>query len=49
MELIAKENDAPLQEIQMTIREMIKRGYKENEAAEAHTTKISLPRILQLK
>ena len=49
MELIASVNDAPLQETHTSIREMIRKGYKENEAAEAHTARISFPRIPQLK
>ena len=49
MELIAIENEAPLQEAQMSIREMIRKGYRESEAAEAHTTKVSFSRIPQLK
>jgi hypothetical protein len=49
MELIATDNEAPVQEIHTSIREMIKKGYIENEAAEAHTAKVSFPRIPQLK
>ena len=49
MELIAEANGEPLQEIHMSIREMIRRGYKENEAAEAHTAKVSFPRVPQQK
>ena len=47
MELIAAANDAPLQEIHTFICEMIRSGYKESEAAEAHTTKISFSRVPQ--
>jgi hypothetical protein len=32
-----------------SISELIRRGYKENEAAEVHTAKISFPKILQQK
>ena len=49
MELIAIANEAPLQEIHTSICEMIRKGYKENEATEAHTAKVSFPRIPQLK
>jgi hypothetical protein len=49
MELIAIDSEAPLQETHMSIREMIRKGYRENEAAEAHTTKVSFPRIPQQK
>jgi hypothetical protein len=49
MELLAKDNDIPTQDVHMSIREMIRRGYKENEAAEAHTANISFPRIPQQK
>ena len=42
-------NDTPIQETHMSIREMIRKGYRENEAAEAHTAKISFPRVPQLK
>ena len=36
MELIATDNEAPLQKIHMSIREMIRKGYRENKVAEAH-------------
>ena len=49
MELLATDNDAPLQEVNTSIRDLIRKGYKENEAAEIHTAKISFPRIPQLK
>ena len=49
MELIAKTNDTPLQEIHTPIRELIRKGYKENEAAKIHTAKVSFPKIPQLK
>ena len=49
MELIAKVLDVPLQEVHTSIRKMIRKGFKENEAAEIHTAKISFPRIPQLK
>ena len=45
MELIATENEAPLLETSLSIREMIKKGYRESEAAEANTAKISFPGI----
>ena len=43
MELLAKEADIPPQELNISIHDMIKKGYKENEAAEAHTAKVSYP------
>jgi hypothetical protein len=49
MELLAIDNDIPPQDVHMSIRELIRRGYRENEAIEAHTTKISFPRIPQQK
>jgi hypothetical protein len=49
MELIAIDSKALLQETHMSIREMIRKGYRENEAAEAHTTKVSFPRNPQQK
>ena len=49
MELLAAANDASPQEIHTSIREMIRRGYKESEAAEAHTAKVFFRRIPQLK
>ena len=49
MELIATTNDAQMREIHMSIRKMIRKGYRENQAIEAHTPKISFPRIPQLK
>jgi hypothetical protein len=33
MELIAIDNEAPLQETHMSIREMIRKGYRESKAA----------------
>ena len=45
MELLATDAEIPPQEIHLSIREMIKRGYKEAEAAEAHTAKVSFPRV----
>jgi hypothetical protein len=49
MELLAIDNDTPPQDVHTSIRELIRRGYRENEAAEVHTTKILFPRILQQK
>jgi hypothetical protein len=49
MELIAIDDEIPPQEIHMSIREMIRKGYRENEVAEAYTTKVSFPRIPQQK
>jgi hypothetical protein len=49
MELLAIDQDIPPQEVHTSIRELIQRGYRENEAAEVHTTKISFLRILQQK
>jgi hypothetical protein len=49
MELLAIDAEIPPQEIYMSIREMIRRGYRENEATEAHTAKVSFSRILQQK
>jgi hypothetical protein len=45
MELLAIDNDIPPQDLHTSIRELIHRGYRENEAAEIHTAKISFPRI----
>jgi hypothetical protein len=47
MELLAVDNAAPIIEVTTSIRELIKLGYRENEAAEIHTAKISFPRIQQ--
>jgi hypothetical protein len=47
MELIAIDNDIPPQVTQTPIRELIKMGYRENEATELHTAKISYSRIPQ--
>ena len=49
MELLATDAEIPPQEICMSIREMIRRAYKENKAAEAHTAKVSFPRVSQQK
>jgi hypothetical protein len=45
MELLAIDNDIPPQDMHMSMHELIRRGYRKNEADEAHTTKISFPRI----
>jgi hypothetical protein len=45
MELLAIENDILPQDVHTSIRELIRRGYRKNEAAEVHTAKISFPRI----
>jgi hypothetical protein len=47
MELLAKDSETPLAEINISIRELIYMGFRENEAAELHTSKISYPRIQQ--
>jgi hypothetical protein len=44
MELIAVENNIPPYEVCTTIQKMIKMGFRENEATELHTAKISFPR-----
>ena len=49
MELTAIDNEVPVQEVRLSIRELIKKGYRENEAAEIHTAKVSFPRIPQIK
>ena len=49
MELLAIENDIPLQEVHTSIHELIQRGYRENEVEEIHIAKISFPRIPQQK
>jgi hypothetical protein len=49
MELIAIDDEIPPQEIHTSICEMIRKGYREKEAAEAHTTKVSFPMIPQQK
>jgi SOS response regulatory protein OraA/RecX len=45
MELLAIDNDTPPQDVHTSIRELIRRGYRENEAAEIHTARISFSRI----
>lgn len=47
MELIAKDNNITPRGITTPIREMLRLGFRENEAAELHTAKISFPRIQQ--
>jgi hypothetical protein len=45
--LLAKDNATQPIEINTSIRELICQGYKESEAAELHTAKISYPRVQQ--
>ena len=47
MELIAKDNNITPRVVTTRIREMLRLGFRENEAAELHTAKISFPRIQQ--
>jgi hypothetical protein len=47
MELLAIDNDTPPQDVHTSIRELIRRGYRESKAAEIHTARISYPRIPQ--
>jgi hypothetical protein len=46
LELIAQDNEVPPpQAINILIRELLRLGFWENEAAEMHTTRISFPRV----
>jgi hypothetical protein len=45
MELLAKDIETPPIEINISIRELIRMGFKESEEAELHTAKISYPRV----
>jgi hypothetical protein len=47
MELLTIDNDTPPQDVHTSIRELIRRGYRESEAAEIHTARISYPKIPQ--
>jgi hypothetical protein len=47
MELLAKDTETPPTEINISIRELIRMGFRESEAAELHTAKISFPRVHQ--
>jgi hypothetical protein len=47
LELLAKDIATEPIEINTSIRELIHQGFKENEAAELYTTKISYPRVQQ--
>jgi hypothetical protein len=47
MELIEQDKEAPPQVTNVPIHELLKLGFRENEAAELHTTKISFPRVQQ--
>ena len=49
MELIAKDNNAPTRPINTPIRELLRLGFRESEAAEIHIAKISFPRVQQQK
>ena len=49
MELIAKDNNTPQREVNTSIRELLRLGFRESEAAEIHTAKISFPRVQQQK
>jgi hypothetical protein len=49
MELLAINNGIPPQDVHTSIRKLIRRGYRKNEAAEIHIAKISFPRIPQQK
>jgi hypothetical protein len=49
MELLAIDNDTPPQDVYTSIRELIRRSYRENEAAEIHTARITFPRVPQQK
>ena len=47
MELLAKDTETPPIKINKSIRELIRMGFRESEAVEFHTTKISFPRVHQ--
>jgi hypothetical protein len=47
MELLAKDTEIPPAEINISIRELIRMGFRESEAIELHTAKISFPRVHQ--
>jgi hypothetical protein len=47
MELLAKDTETPAVEINISICELIRMGFRESEAAELHTAKISYPRVHQ--
>ena len=49
MELIAIDDEIPPQEIHRSICEMMRKGYRENEATEVHIAKVSFLMILQQK
>jgi hypothetical protein len=49
MELIASNNNIPHRKINTPICELLRLGFRESEAAEIHTTKISFPRVQQQK
>ena len=47
MELIASDNNIPHREINTSIRELLRLGFRKNEVAEIHTAKISFLRVQQ--
>jgi hypothetical protein len=47
LELLAKDNAIQPIKISTSIRELLRQGYKESEAAELHIAKISYPRVQQ--
>jgi hypothetical protein len=47
MELIEQDKEAQPQVTNIPIRKLLKLGFRENEAVELHTTKISFPRVQQ--
>jgi hypothetical protein len=49
MELTASNNNIPHREINTPIWELLRLGFRESEAVEIHTTKISFPRVQQQK
>jgi hypothetical protein len=47
LELIAQDHEVLPQEINTPIRELLRLGFRENEAAEMYTARISFPRVQQ--
>jgi hypothetical protein len=47
MELIEQDKETPPQVTSVPIRQLFRLGFRENEAAELHTAKISFPRVQQ--
>jgi hypothetical protein len=47
MELIEQDKEAPPQMTSVSIRELLRLGFRENEVAELNKAKISFPRVQQ--